>query len=189
MSRASIATLFASATCVLLAVGCASKMTVEEMKAMIPERPPELDRLNAFVGKWESSGTARMAMLEEPLEAQGTSEAVWSEDGWYVIDKGSYSMAGLGEMSGLWTWTYDSKARVYRFAGVDSMGTVNMGEGSYDGMTGTWQMKGKSRGPMGSSTMKVWVRFIDDDTAEWGMTEYSGLTKVMEMDGSMRRRR
>lgn len=33
--------------------GCMPKMTVEEMKAAMPQRPAELDHLNAFVGQWE----------------------------------------------------------------------------------------------------------------------------------------
>jgi len=33
--------------------GCMPHMTLDEMKAQMPQRPAELDRLNAFVGQWQ----------------------------------------------------------------------------------------------------------------------------------------
>ena len=38
-------------------LGCMPKMTIAEMKAQMPKRPAELDRLNRFVGKWTGEGT------------------------------------------------------------------------------------------------------------------------------------
>jgi hypothetical protein len=171
----------------ILLCGCMPKMTIEEMKAEMPKRPAELDRLNAFVGKWQSTGEAKFAMLDETLETSGTSEAKWDDSRWFVVERGVFHMADFDEMAGLGTWTYDTKGKVYRSTWVDSMGAIGLGTSKYDEKSGTWKMKATSHGPFGKSTMKGWVKFIDDDTMEWWMAEYQWLTKTMEMSGTSKR--
>ena len=51
-----------TATCLAgLSWGCMPQMTIEQMRDAMPQRPPELDELNAFVGRWETTGEAHMA--------------------------------------------------------------------------------------------------------------------------------
>jgi len=102
--------------------GCMPHMTVDEMKAQMPKRPAELDRLNAFVGKWKGEGEARFAMLDEPLKVTGTSEAKWEGDKWYLVGRGVMRMADFPETQGMETWCYDLHAKKYRSTFVDSMG-------------------------------------------------------------------
>ncbi len=175
---------------VLMLTGCMPKMTVEEMKAMMPERPVELDKLNAFVGEWEFTGEANFAFLEEPLQASGTNEAHWEGDNRFIVSRGVFTMGGLGEMTGHETWTYDTHSKKYRSTWTDSMGAVGFGESRYDEKTNTWFMKATSHGPFGKSTMGGTVKFLDADTMEWTWNEYmmGGLMKVSEMKGTSRRK-
>jgi len=64
-------TLWAGVT--LGVTGCMPKMTIEQMKQQMPQRPAELDRLDAFVGKWQGEGEAKFAFLDTPLRITGTT--------------------------------------------------------------------------------------------------------------------
>ncbi|NOT01248.1 MAG: DUF1579 family protein [Phycisphaerales bacterium] len=174
----------------LMATGCAPKMTIEEMKAHMPQRPAELDKLNAFVGQWTFEGEGKMAGVEESLKTSGENEAVWGPDRWFIVSNESFTMGELGSMKGLGTWTYDAKAGKYRSLWVDTMGGTGTGTMSHDEKTNTWRMKACSHGAMGDTTMKGTVRFTDPNTMEWEMTEYAmlGLMKTMEMKGTSRRK-
>jgi hypothetical protein len=171
----------------LMLTGCMPKMTIQEMKDQMPQRPDELDRLDAFAGKWQWEGSGKMAMLDEPLEISGTSESSWAGDNWYLLGDSVMSMQHFGESKGHEAWTYDVKAKKYRSTWVDSMGMIGMGESKYDEDDDIWKMKASSYGPWGKSTMKGWLKFTTPDTMEFWWAEYSGLMKVMEMTGTGKR--
>lgn len=171
----------------LVLTGCMPHMTIDEMKAQMPKRPLELDRLNAFVGKWQTEGTATFAMLDEPLKLTGTSECNWEGNKWYVVERGVMRMADFPEAQMLGTWSYDTHAKKYRSTYVDSMGMTGMCECTYNDKTDTWAMTANSFGPWGKSTMKGTLRFVNPDTMEWTMTEHMGFTKIMEMKGTGKR--
>lgn len=134
-------------------------------------------------------GEAKMAGLDEPLKSSGTGEATWDGDGWFLVNRGDFTMDEFGEMHGLETWTYDTHKKVYRSTWVDSMGSVGTGISTYDEETNTWHMKATAHGPFGKSKMKGQVKFVDADTAEYTWAEYAmgGLMKTMEMTGTSRR--
>ncbi|MFQ5463125.1 MAG: hypothetical protein ACE5E5_10940 [Phycisphaerae bacterium] len=131
-----------------------------------------------------------MAMLEEELNSQGTEEMKWEGDGWYLVQRGSYTMGGLGEMKGIGIWYWDFADKKIKNIWVDTMGTMAMGSSKYNEMTGVWHMKSKGRGPWGSSTGAGTMKFTDDDTMEWTWTEWDGLklVKTMEMMGVSHRK-
>ena len=181
-----ICAMLAACACAVLC-GCMPKMTIEEMKAQMPKRPAELDRLDAWVGTWQSEGEAKFAMLDEPIKVSGTSEMRWDDSRWFVISEEVFEMEHFGESNGLGTWTYDIHDKEYRSTWVDSMGMVGLGQSEYDEKTDKWHMGAKSYGPWGKSTLKGWVKFIDADTMEWWMAEYQGLMKTMEMSGTSKR--
>jgi hypothetical protein len=185
--RKTICTTILAACAAVILTGCMPKMTIEEMKAKMPERPDELDRLDAFVGKWQSEGEVKFAMLDEPIKISGTSEAQWDNSRWFVVSRETSEMEHFGESNGLGAWTYDIHDKEYRSTWVDSMGMVALGHSEYDEKTNTWDMEAKSHGPWGKSTLKGWVKFTDADTMEWWMVEYYGLMKVMEMSGTDKR--
>lgn len=168
--------------------GCTPKMTIEELKAMMPERPAELDKLNAFAGNWEMEGEARIAGLDEVLETTGSGEAKWEGDGWYLVGRSSFTMGELGEMQGQETWTYDTHSKKYRNTWVDSTGATGTGEARHDEKTDTWYFRGTTYGPFGKTFWTGHAKPIDETTWEWTFTEYSGLMKSMEMTGTSRRR-
>ena len=174
----------------IVLTGCMPKMTIEDMKAMMPQRPAELDKLNAFAGKWEFTGEAKMAGLDEVLKTSGTNEANWEGDDWYLVSRGTFTMGELGEMQGLETWTYDAHSKKFRSTWTDSMGSVGTGTAKYNEKTNTWHIKATSHGPFGKSTIRGQVKFIDDNTMEWSWNEYAmgGLINTMEMSGTSRRR-
>jgi|GEM_PF-3910431 len=172
--------------CTML-TGCMPKMTVEEMKAQMPERAAELDQLESFIGKWEFTGKASMSMLEESLETTGVSEYEWGGGQGFMIGRGAFTMHPFDEGYGVETWTYDSKAEIFRSTWTDSMGQVGVGVGEYDEEEGVWKMKAAGNGPWGKSTMKGWLKFIDDDTMEYEWAEYQWWQKTMEMSGMGKR--
>jgi hypothetical protein len=175
---------------VVALVGCMPKMTVEQMKAEMPKRPAELNHLEDLVGKWEGDGEVRMAMLDEPLKMHGVSEVTWGDPNkWFVVERGEYTMGPFDPMRGLGTWTYDTGAKKFRSTWTDSMGCVGIGEATYNEATSTWRFTASSYGPWGKSSMSGEMKLVGRDTMEYKMTEHQGLTKVMEMSGTSKRRR
>ena len=189
ISRRNCSISLAIAACITLS-GCMPKMTVEEMKAMMPQRPAELDKLNAFAGRWEFKGEANMAFLEEPLPASGTGESQWDESGWFMVGNSVFRMQGFDDMRGHDTWTYDTHSKKFRSTWVDSMGSTGTGTARFNEKTNTWTMRATSYGPHGKTMMKGCITVIDDDTMEWCWTEYAmgGLMKTMEMCGTSKRK-
>lgn len=180
---------FASIAAVVL-TGCGPKMTVEDMKAMIQQRPAELDKLNAFAGKWEFTGESKMGGLDEVLKISGTSEANWEGNNWYLVSRATFNMGDLGEMQGIETWTYDTHTKKYRSTWTDSTGSMGAGMSTYNEKTNTWHMRATSHGPFGKTTGRGQVKLIDANTMEWSWNEYAlgGLIKTGEMTGTSRRR-
>ncbi len=187
MSRRNAVLTFVAASASLLLAGCMPKMTIAEMKAAMPERPAELDRLNAFVGKWQYEGTAKFAMLDQPLKAGGHSEGQWEGNGWYLVNRSVMTMEHFDDSQALEAWSYDVHAKKYRSMWVDSMGMMGTGEATYDDPTRTWHWKGTSHSPWGPSSIKGTMHFVDDDSVEWTFTEHMGLMKTTEMSGTGKR--
>lgn len=189
MNRSRTALTLAGCFVLSLLVGCMPKMTLEEMKEHMPKKPAELELLNTFVGRWESSGEVKFAMLKDPtpLKVSGHSESKWGPDGWYVVEEGQMTMDGFTPMHTLATWTYDASAKKYRSTWVDNMGSTGLGEATHDPKTGEWKMTAHSYGAMGNSTMKGTIHLVDKDTMQWTMSEHAGLMTVAEYSGTSRR--
>ncbi|MCG3129121.1 MAG: hypothetical protein CHACPFDD_04030 [Phycisphaerae bacterium] len=171
-----------------LSSGCMKKMTVAEMKEKMPQRPAELDELNAFVGKWEFSGTATMPMLEEPLKSSGSNETKWDDSKWFTVTRGTFKMGELGDMTGVESWTYDTHSKKYRSTWIDSFGSVGIGEARHEKGSNTWKYKARSHGPWGESCMTGKVTFESPTKMTFEWEEYSGLMKTMEMEGTATRK-
>ena len=187
MSRMSrVCAVLAAVACIAL-TGCMKPTTIEKMKADMPERPSQLDRLDQFAGKWRIEGTTQFAMLDEPLKISGTSEYHWDGDRWYLIGDSVMNMEHFGDTKMLEAWTYDVHDTVYRSVGVDSMGATGSSVVKYNEKNDTWIMKGDGYGPFGKSKMMGEMRFPDPDTMEWTFTQKKGLTTVMEMTGTGKR--
>ena len=179
---------FCACACINL-TACMPHMTLEQMKEKTPVRPMELDALDAFVGKWDMKAQTKMAMLDEALETTGSSEAHWEGNRRYLVSHNIFNMGGLGEVTGLKTWTYDARSKKFRTTWTDSIGSIGLGEARYDADTRTWRMKTSNRGPHGKTTAKGWVKVIGDDLMEWSWTEYMGVMKIVEITGTSRRQK
>jgi hypothetical protein len=165
------------------------KMTIEDIRAMKPERPQELDKLNAFVGRWEWSGEATIGGLDRPLKFTGRNEARWEGDGWYLVSHEVGNMEELGETQGMAAWAYDARNKKFRTTWVDTMGTTGASTAWHDEKTDTWYMRTTGYGPFGKTSAKGIVKFADPNTMVWHWTEYAkgGLIKAMELTGTSKR--
>ena len=187
-SRRSCSIGLAIAACMTFA-GCMPKMTLEEMKSMMPQRPAELDKLNDFVGRWDFTGEANMAFLDEPVSTTGTGESHLDDSGWFLVGNSVFKMQGFDDLRAHDTWTYDTHSKKYRSTWVDSMGSTGTGTSTHNEKTNTWTMRATSHGPYGKTVMKGCIKVIDDDTMEWCWSEYAlgGLLKTMEICGTSKR--
>jgi len=167
------------------------KMTIAQMKAMMPSRPKQLDALNVFVGRWAFSGEVHIAGIEEAIPMTGTSESTWDASRWFLVGDSVMSMRGFDDSRGHETWTYDRHDQKFRSTWVDSMGSVGEGSATFDEDSQTWTMKAVSHGAFGKSTAKGFVRLVDADTFELRWSEFAlgGLMKTMEMCGTSKRRK
>jgi hypothetical protein len=170
--------------------GCMPQMTIEDMKSSMPRRPPELDKLNAFVGQWKVAGEATMAGLDRPLGFSGTNEANWEGDASYLVARGVTDMADLGETHGMAAWTYDVGSSKFRGISVSSTGEIGTATARHNEQTDTWHMRAVSHGAGGKMLWKGRVRFIDRNTKEEHWTGYAmgGLIKTVEMTKTETRR-
>ena len=186
--RGTITALWMIFPCGLL-VSCVPKMTIEDVKGMRPRRPVGLEKLNAFVGRWQWEGEAELPGLDRPLKFTGTNRAKLECDGWCLVSREVGYLEELGETHGLATWAYDARRGKFRTTWADSMGSVGTGTAWYDEKTGTWHMRARSSSLSGKASAKGRVKFTDPETMEWQWTEYgrAGLVKTMELTGTSRR--
>lgn len=186
-----VVALAACLTAVPLLTGCMKELTMEDMKAMRPERPVELDRLNMFAGTWSGTGTANIIGMKEPVQISGTSKTSWQADNWYLVEDAEYRMGDMEPMKAIGIWSWDARKRKYRSWFFDSMGGQGVGTARYNEKTQMWSMRAKGSGPMGSTRGKgTWS--ATGDTMTWTWVEYPwwdyfGLIKIMEMEGSSKR--
>jgi len=152
MLRGKVSGLFTVMGMSILAAGCMPKMTIEDMKAMRPKRPAELDRLNVFVGKWKAAGECTMAGVDEKMSFSGTGEAKWEGDGWILMNRGTMSMGELGEMQGYEMWSYDVKSGKYRIAWADTMGGFGVGTAKYNEKDNSFHSKVTNYTPFGKTS-------------------------------------
>lgn len=190
MIRGKMAATFGALTACVLMTGCMPKMTIEDMKAMTPKRPAELDHLNMFVGKWQYEGTMEFGGSEESIKSTGTSDTEWGPGKWYLLSDSLWNMEGFDPMHGHEVWTYDVKAKKFRSVWTDTMGAMGYGTSKYNPETKTWKMHAVSHGPMGKSTMNGTVTFVDDNTMKFEAKEKAmfGLVTVMEWEGTATRK-
>lgn len=183
----SIVSLACSGVALTVLAGCMPKMTIEQMKEMMPERPAELDQLDAFVGKWQGSGEAHIGGLEDTLKSEGTMDIHWAGDGWYLVTDSVDEMDEFGKMVGKGLWSWDDQHNRFHTYWVDSMGSTYTGWAKYNKNDNEWHMYAKGRSAMGESTGRGTMRFIDNDTMEWHWKETAGLMTVFEGHGTSTR--
>lgn len=171
--------------------GCMPKMSVQDVKAMQPARPADLDRLDALLGEWETTGEVQMAVLDKPLHTTGANSARWTLDKRFLVEQARLNMGELGELTGTSVWSWDPQIKKYRMWWFDSFGETSAATVTYDEKTRTWTMKGSGQ-KYGHKTLgRGTLRHIDDNTVEWTWKEYDalGLFQLADMKGTSRKKR
>ena len=159
--------MIAMAVVGLSLTGCMPKMTLEDLKAWEPERPPELDKLNMLAGEWESTGEARIPGIEEVQKGTSKSSATWECDKYYLVERTEHGMEDLDKMKSIGVWTYDPKSKKYLLWWFESTGETGSGTATYCESTKTWKVKAKGRSPWGNSFTEGTMSMVKDDTMEW----------------------
>jgi hypothetical protein len=184
-----VASVLTAAAALTLLAGCQSqngKMTADAMKP--PPRPPELDKLQAFVGKWEDHGEG--TAMGQTVKFSGTATMNWEVDGRVLLGRGEGTMGDM-KMQSLEMWTWDPKAKKYMTVWMQNSGEVSHGTATYDEATRTWKMQGKGRN-MNTGTATCGegkIKMIDNNTMEWTFTEWDGwkTKKLFEGKGTSKR--
>jgi len=184
--------LCAALAAMAAAGGCMPEITMEDMKAMKPQRPPELDRLNMLVGTWHGTGTADIMGMDEPIQISGTGKTEWQADGWYLVEHSEYKMGDMEPMKAIGIWTWDEGDDVYRSFYFDTMGAHGEATARYDEETQMWKMRAKGSSPMGSTKAKGTIH-ATGDTMTWTWKEYPRwdifrIFKIVEMQGTSTRK-
>lgn len=180
---------FAFAGALVCTTGCIPKMTVEEIRQFQPERPAELDRLDMFLGEWETNGTIEMAMLDEPITTSGRNRAEWTLDRHIVEDHADLDMGPFGRMQGKTLWTYDPAIGKYRMWWFDTLGETSEVVATFDERRDMWRMKARGQKYGRQTSGRGTIRRIDANTLEWTWDEASasGLIRFAKMRGISRR--
>lgn len=191
MTRRNVACVILTLCASVPLTGCMPKMTIEQMKADMPERPGELDRLDFLVGEWEYTGEADFGFLDQALEVTSTIACEWANDDWYLVCHEDAEMEELGKIKVTWVWSYDGRAKKYRTWWFIGIGETVTGTATFDGPAQVWTEKGKSRSELGNSTYRGTMRIMDDDTVECDYTQrtFLGLVKLADYKGTMRRKK
>ncbi len=180
---------FVFAIVLLFTFGCIPKMSVEQIREFQPERPAELDRLNMFLGEWETTGTIELAMLDEPIATSGSNRAVWTLDGRVLEDHADLDMGPFGRVKGKTMWAWDPAMGKYRMWWFDTLGETSEVVATFNERTDTWRMKAKGQKYGQHTSGRGTIRRVDDDTLEWTWNEASasGLVRFAKMRGTSRR--
>lgn len=173
----------------ILLPGCMPKMTVEQIAGFVPEKPAELDRLNMFLGEWETTGTIELSVLDEPIATSGRNRAAWTLDGYVLEDNADLNMGPFGRVKGTTHWTYDSAIGKYRMWWFDTLGETSTVVATFDERSQTWRMKAAGQKYGRRTSGRGTIRRVDDNTLEWTWDEASasGLIRFAKMRGTSRR--
>ncbi len=175
----------------ILLQGCAGKIQGADTKNMQPQRPVQLDRLDAFVGQWEGVTETRIRGVDEISRGTLRGNWTWDCDKWCVVDRSETDLGDDRKRAGVSLWTWDVATQRYRFYWINSAGGTGAGTATYDEGTSTWRTKGRSRSPAGTRNTRGSIRFVDDHTADWVWQEFGGLLrlrKMLEMSGTSRKK-
>jgi len=171
----------------LVLTGCASA------GGQVGERPAELDRLDAWIGEWESTGEVLPAGSDKPIKSKGRESLSWECGKRFVLERMNWEVEGSPTEEALAVRTWDAKGRVYRSWYFDNQGMVGHSRMTYDEASQTWTGKTKGHDPTSGEPTAgtITIRQVDPDTLEWRFEEYDRLmlSKRVEMRGTSRRRR
>jgi hypothetical protein len=182
------------ALCTAAAIGCQQPQHSMDPSAMkMPPRAAELDRLEPWVGTWQTSGEMKMPD-GKVMHMTGTSTVAWECDRTILVEKmeGSVDeMKDMGKFMMMGVYRWDAKDREYESNWYDNMGTASDGDMTYNAATNTWRMTGDGYNPMhGQNTHFVGeVTMPDNNTMNWTWTVWDSwkMKKLEEGKGTSTR--
>ncbi len=180
-------------TLLALTGGCATSMTVESLRDMMPSRPPEMARLQPLIGRWDTAADMHMICFDHTLAINGVSENSWADDGWHMLERSEFEIAGLGKVHELGVWAWDPSAKAFRTWRFDTWGGTRIGTAAFDEKSKTWTLKAKRKSAWGSSTDRGTIVLADESTLEWTWQEWPAwdllhVFKVAEFNGKSKRK-
>jgi len=101
-------------------------------------RAPELDRLEAFIGRWITEGETIRGAQGDVTQIVASDVYQWLPGGHFVMHP-AYGRIGSVEVGGLEVIGYDPATREYRTHFFDSQGNIVTETLSYLDGTWTWQ--------------------------------------------------
>ena len=104
----------------------------------IPSPPPELTKLNYFVGKWTWDSDIRPTPTSQAGKLTMTERNQWMEGGFFLVLRSEFSIAGVGEGIGTAFMGYDRAKNAYTYDEFNSMGTRQHSTGALHADTWTW---------------------------------------------------
>ena len=158
-----------------------------------PPRPKQLDRLEAFVGRWEGTMEMKMAGSPESMKATGVNKVGWACDGRYLMENMEGQM-GDDKFVGIGMWGWDAKNNRYHIWWFESSGDASEGWATYNEADKSWHHEGSGHSAMvGKLTYFTGsTRFPDANTMEWSWKIWDNSWKwgepIMEMSGTQRRK-
>ena len=135
-------------------ITCAAVMLGVSASAQPPQdKPgPEHKSLEHFVGNWKMEGKMNAGPMGPGGAFSGTETCRMFEGGFHLVcdSKGSGAM---GNMTGHMVLTWDRGAKTYRFVSINNMADADVGTGSFNGNTWTFNSS------MTMNGKKLWGRF------------------------------
>lgn len=173
----------------VLAGGCAAPQ-VDFATMKRPDRAPELDAYNVFVGSWDFK--AQVANAEGgSKDWTGTAKWEWTLDNRCLHGiMSSKSADAAFDAAGVWSW-HPTK-RQYIWWMFNNWGYPQEGTANYDEAAKTWTMDYASVGLDGTLSYGQYkMKVIDPNKLDWCMIEWADalrtITKI-EMTGTYTRK-
>jgi hypothetical protein len=190
-----LALLTCMCCCWMGLVGCAEQNKKMDASAMKPmARPVELDLLNAWVGKWESTNEVKMPD-GKTMKGTGSSDIAWDLDNRILVERSTENMGEMGTDHAMIVFAYDSQGKNFDTTYYSSMGMVGKAKMRFDQKSKTWIMQGDpSFNPMmGKKTIfSMTMTMPDNNTMQFTWQEHESFMgakgkKFMEGTGTAKR--
>ncbi len=186
-TRRSILAIVTAVTAGML-VGCAAS-NVDLASVKRPDRAPELDAYQTFVGSWTWQAET-IVPEDSDTKWSGTAEWEWELDK-RCLEGEIFSKSDKAEFKATGIWSWHPTRKKYMWWMFNDWGFPQQGTASYCSESKSWRMDYKSVGLDGTaSTGRYEMKVVDDDTLEWTMIEWSPfhLVKKLELKGTYKRK-
>lgn len=176
----------------MLMVGCAKPQQMDPSAMKMPARAAELDRLEQWVGTWQSTGEMK-GPDGKTMHMTSTSTVGWECDRNVLVERMEGTCEEMKDMKmvGMVVYRWDPNDKEYETAFYDNMGMAADGDMTYNEATKTWTMKGEGYNPMhGQKTHWVGqVKMPDSSTMEWTWETWDAwkMKKLEEGKGTAKR--